>query len=115
MNDESDGKWLRDRMQKLRASRDASAPAFEQVWRGARARQMAPRQRSAFPAWRLASVSAAALLVLATAITFSSVQRERNRRMERDFAEVEGTLLTYWQAPSDSLFPTADGNEPPER
>src|SRR4051812_9214846 len=114
MNDESDEKWLRERMQKMRATRDASAPAFEQVWRDARARTT-PQQRIAFPAWRLAWASAAVLVVLATSITWSSMQRERNRRMERDFAEVEGTLLTYWQAPSDTLFPTAGGNEAPER
>lgn len=115
MTDESDGKWLRDRMQKLRASRDASAPAFEQIWRDARARHSTPKQRSAFPAWRLACASVAAVLALTTVITWSSMQRERDRRMERDFAEVEGTLLTYWQAPSDTLFPTVGGNEAPER
>jgi len=115
MNDESDEKWLRDRMQNMRAGRDASAPAFEQVWRGARSRRTVPKQALAFPAWRLVCASVAALLALATAITWSTVQREHNRRVERDFAEVEGTLLTYWQAPSDTLFPTTDRNQAPER
>lgn len=115
MNDGSDEKWLRDGMQKLRASRDASAPAFGQVWHGAHARRTLPKQSLAFPAWRLAGASAVALLALATVITWSSAQREHHRRVERDYAEVEGTLLTYWQAPSDTLFPTTGGNENPER
>lgn len=114
MNGESEAKWLRDRMQKLREGRDASAPAFEQVWRGALAQRTASRQKMAFPAWRLATASMVALLILATAISWSSKQRQRNRQMERDFAAVDATLLTYWQAPSDVFFPTASLNEPLE-
>ena len=96
-------------MQALRRRRDASAPAFEDVWGSARSRCAAAEEETAWPWWRLTATSLAAVLVLAGAGVWTFSARERHhRRVEREFAAVDGALLTYWQAPSDALLSTAN-------
>jgi hypothetical protein len=108
MKSESDETWLRDRMRELRQQATDSAPPFDRVWRRALAQRAAPL-KSVLSGWRLAGASIAALLVMLAAISWSTARRERTARMEREYAEMEGVLMTYWQAPSDTLFPTGDG------
>ena len=105
---------MRERMQTLRQRRDASAPAFEDVWRSARSRNSAPEKAAPWPWWRLAAAPLAATIVIAVASIWTFSAREHHRRMEREFAAVDGALITYWQAPSDALLSNANGPEPIE-
>jgi len=113
MKSESDETWCRDCMQELRQHEIGSAPSFDQVRRRARA-QRASLPGSMPPAWGLACASTMALLVLIAAFSWSTVHRERAARIEREYAEMEGVLLTNWQAPSDTLFPTGNTEGPLE-
>lgn len=113
MKSESDETWFRDRMKELRQHEIGSAPSFDQVRRRARAQRASPL-RSMPLAWRLACASSMALLVLIAAFSWSTVHRQRAARIERDYAEMEGVLLTNWQAPSDTLFPTGNNEGPIE-
>jgi len=107
MKSESDETWLRERIQDLRQRATGAAPPFDRVWRRALARRAAPLE-SILPGWRLACASTAALLVLIAAFSWSNAQRKRTAHVEREYAEMEGVLMTYWEAPSDTLFPTGD-------
>lgn len=104
MKNESDDFWLRECMQELRQRAAGTAPPFDRVWRRAFTPTAPPRL-----GWRLASASFAALLVLMAAFSWSSHQRARTAQMERAYDEMEGVLMTYWQAPTDTLFPSGDG------
>jgi hypothetical protein len=114
MNDEHESPWLQERMQELRERRDASAPAFERVWRAARVQCASEEGKVAWPVWRIAGVSVAAVVITIGAVFWTHAEREHHRRIERDFAAVDGALLMYWQAPSDDLLPVGNWNESPE-
>ena len=114
MKSESDETWLRERMQELRQRATGAAPPFDRVWRRALAQRAAPVE-SKRPAWRFACAFTAALLVLIAAFSWSNAQRKRTARVEREYAEMEGVLMTYWQAPSDTLFPTGGVEGPHEQ
>src|SRR4051794_10913485 len=103
MKSASDEAWLRERMQELRRRAVGSAPSFDRVWRRALTPRASPLQ-SMWSGWRLAGASTAALLVMLAAFSWSTAHRERSARLEREYAEMEGSLLTYWQAPSDTLL-----------
>jgi len=114
MNDENESPWLQERMQELRERRHASAPTFEKVWRAARARTSEVVEKAVWPTWRLAAVSFATIAVAASAIMWKHSERENHRRIERDFAAVDGALLTYWQGPTDDLLPIGNWDDSPE-
>lgn len=113
MKHEDESRWLHERMQELRARRGASTPAFDKLWCAAHARNASAEEKGAWPAWGLASLSAAVIVVAAT-LFWTASAREHSRRMERDFATVDGALLMYWQAPSDDILPVGNWNESPD-
>jgi hypothetical protein len=115
MSNEHDGQWLRERMQQLRERRDASAPAFERLWGAARVRRAASDAKSAWPAWTLAGASFAAALLTAILAFHTAAERKHSRQQEREFAAVDGVLMTYWQAPSDDLLPISNGSDLPKQ
>jgi hypothetical protein len=105
---------MRERMQALRQRRDESTPAFEDVWRYARSQYATPENATSWAWWRLAGASLAVAVVIAGAGTWTLSARERHRRIEREFAAVDGALITYWQAPSDALLSSSNGPDPAE-
>ena len=115
MSNDDESRWLRDRMQRLRQRRNISTTAFERLWGAAQARQASFEAKPAGPSWRFAAASVAAIL-LAVGIAFhTAAERKHSRQQEREFAAVDGVLMTYWQAPSDDLLPLSNGTELPHR
>lgn len=115
MSNDHESQWLRERMQRLRPRRNASVTAFEKIWGAAQAEQVSLEVKPVSPAWRLATASLAAIL-LAAALAFHAVaERKHNRQQEREFAAVDGVLMTYWQAPSDELLPVGNATDLPNR
>jgi hypothetical protein len=111
MSGEHEDQWLRRRMQRMRACQEQSLPAFAEVWRAVEWRRASFRQE-AIPRSRRWALARAALVPLAAAVGYVSFDQWReNRRVERDFAALEGALLTYWQPPSDALFETVSWHE----
>ena len=104
MSDDHEAQWLRDRMQELRQRRNASAPTFEQVWGVAREQQASLEGKPVCPSWSFAAASIAAILLTASVAFHTAAEREHSRQKEREFAAVDGVLITYWQAPSDDLL-----------
>jgi len=113
-NEKNEERWMENRMQRMRERRERSLPAFAQVWRSAEARRSVSRQHIPAHWRRLAFASATVVFAAAIAGYWSLTKGQQSRRVERDFARVEGALLTYWQAPTDVLFDTVSWNEPAE-
>jgi hypothetical protein len=88
----------------MRRRREASTPAFEQIWRAARAQQTSAEAKLAWPWWKLAGASAVAALLAVFIAFYTASERKHRRQQERDFATLDGILITYWQAPSDDLL-----------
>ena len=107
MNDETESRWLTERMRQLRERREPFIPSFDRVCRGAATR----RPAAWMPMRGLAFASVAVALAVAGASYWSFTKAQESRRKEREFAAVESTLLTYWQAPSDALFATESDGE----
>jgi hypothetical protein len=110
MSDKDESRWLTERMQQMRERRERSAPAFAKTWRAAKERSSAGPRVS--PRLRGLAFASVALVVAASAGYWSFTKVQQSRRMERDYAALEGALLTYWQAPSDALFDSPPSGEP---
>jgi hypothetical protein len=115
MSNDHEAQWLREQMQELRQRRGASGPTFERVWGAARVRRVALEAKPAWPAWTLAASSFAAVLLTTLLALHIGAERKRDRQQEREFATVDGVLMTYWQAPSDDLLPISNGPNLPNR
>jgi hypothetical protein len=109
MSSENEDRWMQCRMQRMRERRERSLPAFQQLWRSAQSGR--PTSTARLRSGRLVLTSITAVLVAAVTGYWSFTQWQAHRRMERDFAALEGTLLTHWQSPSDVLFETVSWNE----
>ena len=105
MSDDHESDWLRHQMRRLRQRRNASATPFHQVWNAARAQHLSSDAKLAWPWWRIAGASIAAVVVAAVATFHTATERMHSRQKEQEFATVDGILITYWQAPSDDLLP----------
>jgi len=115
MSDDHESQWLRDRMKKLRQRRNMSGAAFERIWSAAQAQQASLETAPAAPAWKFATASLAAILLAVGFAFHTAAERKHRRQQEREFAAVDGALMTYWQAPSDDLLPISNGTELPNR
>jgi len=115
MSNDQEDQWLREQMQELRQRRQASGPAFERVWGVARVQRAALDAKPAWPSWTLAGASFAAVLLTTVLAFHTAAERKHSREKEREFAAVDGVLMTYWQAPSDDLLPVRNGSDLPNR
>ena len=115
MSSDQESPWLRERMQQLRERRNGLATPFERVWGAARAQQASLEAKPMWPVWRLAAVSVIAALLASATVFHTAEERKHRRQKEREFAAVDGVLMTYWQAPSDDLLPTGKTTELPNR
>lgn len=131
--DEREVGWFRERMRELRRQRETSAPSFGQTWRAVRAREAAEENALVLPWGRFAVASAVAIAVAIFVVFYTAsdrphrwqqerdfANRERDltkleRQLERDFAKLDGLLITYWEAPSDELFSLGSPAETPTR
>lgn len=113
MKNDPEAQWLREEMQELRRRREASAASFERVWRAARERHAALHAKPVWPSLALAGASCAAVAAAAIFAFHSAAERKHSRQREREFAAVDGVLMTYWQAPSDGLLPVHNESELP--
>ena len=111
MSNDHDVQWLREHMRELRQRREASATSFERVWGAARRRRAALEAKPAWPSLTLVGASFAALFLAAVLTLHIVADRRHNREREREFAAVDGVLMTYWQAPSDDLLPGHDKSD----
>jgi hypothetical protein len=109
MSNDHEEQWLRERMQQLRQRRNASVTSFERVWGAARVRRVAVDAKPA----ALAGASLAAVLLTSVLVFHTAAERKQSREKEREFAAVDGVLMTYWQAPSDDLLPVHNGSDSP--
>jgi hypothetical protein len=58
----------------------------------------------------------AAVFLVSVAAFHTASERNHQRQREREFAAVDGILITYWQAPSDDLLGAGDeAYLPPQR
>ncbi|HSI12809.1 MAG TPA: hypothetical protein VK961_12240 [Chthoniobacter sp.] len=115
MSNDHDAQWLRDRMQELGQRRQASATSFERVWGAARRCQAASDAKPGWPSLTLAGASFAVLFLAAVLTLHIVAERRHDREREREFAAVDGVLMTYWQAPSDDLLPVRHDSDLPHR
>lgn len=113
MSYDHEEQWLRERMQQLRQRREASATSFERVWGAARARRVAVDAKPAWSSMALVGASFAAVLLTSVLVFHTAAERKQRREKEREFAAVDGVLMTYWQAPSDDLLPVHNGSDLP--
>ena len=112
MSHDDETHWLKTRMDRMRERRERCIPSFEQTWRAAEAR---PAKRGVPVLFGNLLLPSAAVVLAAVATGFWGFARwQHSQRIERDFATVEGALVTYWQAPSDALLESVNGNETAE-
>ena len=115
MSSDQESPWLRERMQQLRERRNGLTTPFERLWDAALTQQAALETKPMRPVWRLAAVSVVVVFLASVTVFHRAAERKHRRQTEREFAAVDGVLMTYWQAPSDDLFPAGKTTELPDR